>query len=55
MAKVVIVGDVAVGKSSLVNRFCRNMFDREYKPTIGVDFEVEKFTILEIPFKLQIW
>ena len=49
-----MVGDVAVGKSCLVNRFCRDTFDRDYKATIGVDFEVEKFSILSVPFNLQL-
>ncbi|CAI9723982.1 ras-related protein Rab-34-like [Octopus vulgaris] len=36
-------------------RFCHNIFDRDYKATIGVDFEVEKFSILSAPFTLQLW
>ncbi|XP_064652900.1 ras-related protein Rab-34-like isoform X2 [Lineus longissimus] len=55
LSKVVLVGDVAVGKTCLVNRFCHDVFDRDYKATIGVDFEVEKFSILSMPFNLQIW
>lgn len=34
---------------------CQNTFDRNYKATIGVDFEVEKFSILGVPISLQIW
>ncbi|XP_041350284.1 ras-related protein Rab-34-like [Gigantopelta aegis] len=55
ISKAVFVGDVAVGKTSLVNRFSHDVFDRDYKATIGVDFEVEKFLILDTPFTLQIW
>ena len=55
LGKVVLVGDIAVGKTSLVNRFCHDIFERDYKATIGVDFEVEKFSILSVPFNLQIW
>jgi len=55
LCKAVVVGDVAVGKTSIVNRFCHNVFDKEYKATIGVDFEVEKFSILSMPFTLQLW
>lgn len=55
ICKAVLVGDVAVGKTSLVNRFCHDIFDRDYKATIGVDFEVEKFSVLSTPFTLQIW
>jgi small GTP-binding protein len=52
---VVIVGNVSTGKTSLVQRFVKNTFNSDYKSTIGVDFEVENFTILNIPFNLQIW
>uniref|UniRef100_A0A0B6YFR8 Ras-related protein Rab-36 n=1 Tax=Arion vulgaris TaxID=1028688 RepID=A0A0B6YFR8_9EUPU len=55
IAKAVLVGDVSVGKTCLVNRFCHDVFDREYKATIGVDFEVEKFSVLSVPITLQIW
>ncbi|XP_014679404.1 PREDICTED: ras-related protein Rab-34-like, partial [Priapulus caudatus] len=55
ICKAVVVGDVAVGKTCLVNRFCHNLFDRDYKATIGVDFEVERFDILNVAFNLQVW
>ncbi|XP_038053811.1 ras-related protein Rab-34-like [Patiria miniata] len=55
VSKMIVVGDVSVGKTSLVQRFCHECFDRDYKATIGVDFEVERFDILSVPFNLQIW
>uniref|UniRef100_A0A3B5PU27 RAB34, member RAS oncogene family b n=1 Tax=Xiphophorus maculatus TaxID=8083 RepID=A0A3B5PU27_XIPMA len=36
-------------------RFCRGAFDRTYKATIGVDFEMERFEVLGVPFSLQLW
>ena len=36
--KVVVVGNGAVGKSSLIQRYCKGVFTSEYKKTIGVDF-----------------
>ncbi len=53
LAKTVFVGDVGVGKTSIINRFCRDVFENEYKATIGVDFEMERFWILNVPFNLQ--
>ncbi|XP_074462752.1 ras-related protein Rab-36 isoform X3 [Larus michahellis] len=35
--------------------FCKDNFDRDYKATIGVDFEIERFEIIGIPYNLQIW
>ena len=36
--KVVIVGNGAVGKSSMIQRYCKGIFTKDYKKTIGVDF-----------------
>ncbi|XP_072455704.1 ras-related protein Rab-36 isoform X5 [Notamacropus eugenii] len=55
VSKVVVLGDLYVGKTSLINRFCKDTFDRDYKATIGVDFEIERFQISGIPYSLQIW
>ncbi|XP_067007039.1 ras-related protein Rab-34 [Anabrus simplex] len=55
ISKAIFLGDVAVGKTCLVNRFCHQIFDSNYKATIGVDFEVERFDVLGTPFNLQIW
>ena len=51
---MVIIGNMGVGKTSLVQRFVNDSFYSDYKATIGVDFEVEQFQILSIPFNLQI-
>ncbi|XP_076069493.1 RAS oncogene family member RabX5 [Oratosquilla oratoria] len=55
ISKMIVLGDMATGKTCLVNRFCHQIFDANYKATIGVDFEVERFDILGIPYNLQIW
>ncbi|KAJ7987218.1 hypothetical protein DPEC_G00336470 [Dallia pectoralis] len=55
MSKAVVVGDHNVGKTCLIKRFCTDLFDRDYKATIGVDFEIERFELLGVPFSLQIW
>ncbi|XP_076773258.1 ras-related protein Rab-36 isoform X2 [Arvicanthis niloticus] len=55
LSKVVVVGDLYVGKTSLIHRLCKNVFDRDYKATIGVDFEIERFEIAGVPYSLQIW
>ena len=33
--KIVLLGEAAVGKSSLINRYCKNTFSDTYKITIG--------------------
>ncbi|XP_018494842.1 EF-hand calcium-binding domain-containing protein 4A [Galendromus occidentalis] len=53
--KVVIVGDSAVGKSSLINRFCQGQFVPSFNATIGVDFRVKSVTVEGRPVALQLW
>lgn len=36
-AKIMLLGDIGVGKSSLARRFVFDRFETEYKTTIGVD------------------
>ncbi|EFA10238.2 ras-related protein Rab-36 [Tribolium castaneum] len=55
VCKVIILGDLCVGKTSLLNRFCHKIFDSSYRTTIGVDFHSEQINILGIPYYLQIW
>lgn len=35
------------------SRFCKDVFEKDYKATIGVDFEIERFEISGVPFSLQ--
>lgn len=53
--KVVVIGDVAVGKTCLVNRFGHEIYSNKYQTTIGVDFDIQKYNILGLPYVLQIW
>lgn len=54
-SKIIVVGDLGVGKTSMINRYVRNEFERDYKPTIGVEYELKKYSILKTVFSLQIW
>lgn len=54
--KVILLGDGAVGKTSIAQRFTENNFYPQYKQTIGVDFFLKR---IELPnnhqVTLQIW
>ncbi|XP_065054501.1 ras-related protein Rab-36-like isoform X2 [Rhopilema esculentum] len=54
-SKIIIVGDLGVGKTSMINRFSHNVFEKDYKPTIGVEYELKKFSILDRLVNLQLW
>ncbi|KAK6636351.1 hypothetical protein RUM43_010011 [Polyplax serrata] len=54
--KILLLGDTAVGKSSLVKRFCRNEFTRQYFPTVGVDFFLKRLILQKYRnVTLKIW
>ena len=54
--KIVLLGDSAVGKSSLVNRFCTGKFDDKYKNTIGGAYLKKEVTLKNGDIlKLHIW
>jgi Ras-related protein Rab-32 len=54
--KIIVVGDVATGKTSLIKRYVHDVFSSNYKATIGVDFSLKGLTIDEhTHVKLQLW
>jgi Ras-related protein Rab-11A len=44
--KITLLGDAAVGKTSLINQFVENTFQEDYKPTLGANI-IRKDVILE--------
>ena len=53
--KVVFVGDAGVGKTQIINKFVKNKFSNDYKPTIGVDFYFKTINSNGKIIKLQLW
>ena len=53
--KFVMVGNSAVGKSSLLLRFADDQFNENYMITIGVDFRFKSLKLMDKIVKLQIW
>ncbi len=53
--KIVFVGDVAVGKTSIIRRFIDNQYKDNYDPSIGVDFCSKNLRCNGKNIKLQIW
>ncbi|KAJ1965019.1 Vacuolar protein sorting-associated protein 21 [Dipsacomyces acuminosporus] len=53
--KVVLLGEAAVGKSSLVLRFVNDEFQENKEPTIGAAFLTQKVRLDDAVLKLDIW
>ncbi|KAG2393865.1 hypothetical protein C9374_003629 [Naegleria lovaniensis] len=54
--KILVVGDIGTGKTSIIKRYVHNIFSNSYKSTIGVDFALKVLnwddnTII----RLQLW
>ncbi len=53
--KILLLGDGAVGKTSLVHRFVEGVFNERYKATIGVDIFSKNITTPNGEVELQLW
>ncbi|KAI9494441.1 P-loop containing nucleoside triphosphate hydrolase protein [Zychaea mexicana] len=54
--KILVVGDLGTGKTSIIRRYVHNIFSSNYKSTIGVDFALKVIQWSpEIIVRLQLW
>ena len=53
--KVEIIGDVKVGKSTILSRITKDTFKEEYSPTIGYEFSTYLIKVNNIVLKMQLW
>lgn len=53
--KILLIGNSAVGKSSLLMRFAEDIFSESFLPTIGVDFKIRTLEAAGSKVKLQMW
>ncbi len=55
IAKAVLIGDGATGKTSIAENFCHGFFSDSYLMTVGANFYIETIQIKGTRIKLQIW
>lgn len=54
--QIILLGNGAVGKTSIATRFSHGAFNQSYKQTIGVDFFLKNLTLPgDIQVALQLW
>ncbi|XP_065913359.1 ras-related protein Rab-22A-like [Dysidea avara] len=54
-AKICLLGDMGVGKSSLVGRFVHDKFDTSLTTTLGASFMSKTVSINDKTYRFQIW
>lgn len=54
-AKIVLLGDSGVGKTSLAVRYARGIFTKTSNPTIGASFLTKTIVVDHVKIKQQIW
>lgn len=55
LKKVSVVGDVSVGKTSLIRRYVHNIFDDKYLKTIGTKISKKIINIDDTELTLLVW
>ncbi len=53
--KIIIIGDGAVGKTALAQRYLTGAFPENLRVTIGANFFTKRITVGELQIALQIW
>jgi len=53
--KIVILGDAAVGKTSLINQFVEGSFSEDYKPTLGANIVRKDVNFNNTKVRLIMW
>lgn len=55
MVKTLCVGNVYCGKTSVIRRYVRSVFDDNYSTTVGVDFMLKSINVEGTEIKVQMW
>jgi len=53
--KIVVIGDIGVGKTSILSRFRYGSFESEYMPTLGIDFFTKNLFFEDKTIRLILW
>ncbi|XP_055336610.1 ras-related protein Rab-13-like [Paramacrobiotus metropolitanus] len=53
--KIMMVGDTAVGKTSIVRRIVEDAFTYQENATVGLDFKIRRMVVDSTQVRLQIW
>lgn len=56
LLKILVIGDLGVGKTSIIKRYVHQVFSQHYRATIGVDFALKVLKWdQQTVVRLQLW
>eukprot|EP01083_Nonionella_stella_P066291 174436_1 len=55
VAKILVIGDVATGKTSMIQRYVYKTFDPNHNATLGVDFALKRVRVEDSLLNVQLW
>jgi Ras-related protein Rab-38 len=53
--KVLVIGDLGVGKTAVIRRYVHQTYSANYRATIGVDFALKVLNWDSETIRLQLW
>ena len=53
--KIMLIGNSNVGKTSIIKRYCKNIFSKSHISTVGIDLETKNIKIGKQIINLQLW
>ena len=53
--KVTLIGESSVGKTCIINKFCKNIFDAEIDSTLGANYSQKKIEKNGLKIRLDLW
>lgn len=55
IVKILVIGDVATGKTSIIHRYAHKQFEETHRPTLGVEFALKKLKVNDQKYNVQLW
>ena len=53
--KVTLIGESSVGKTCIINKFCKNIFEEKVESTLGANYSQKKIEINGRQIRLDLW
>ena len=53
--KVTLIGESSVGKTCIINKFCKNIFEEKVDSTLGANYSQKNIEINGMPIRLDLW